>query len=99
MVIEIQLAIKSERSNFIKHSDKFNHFIYELQRCDFGPIMELCKIWMVNEPKAEFYEEEVKADRIYILLQPLRLQCNDVKTLFSYHNLYFKKYATIKINM
>lgn len=28
IVIEMQLGIKSERSRFIKYSNKFNHFIY-----------------------------------------------------------------------
>ena len=39
IVIEIQLAIKSDKSKFIQHSKVFNHFLYELERSDFGPIM------------------------------------------------------------
>ena len=39
IIVEIQLAIKSEKTKFIEYSDKFNHFIYELERSDFGAIM------------------------------------------------------------
>ena len=59
ITIEVQLAINSEKSRFIEHSDKFNHFIYELERAEFGPVMELSKIWMVNDPRSEVYEEKI----------------------------------------
>lgn len=32
VLIEMQLAIKSEKSKFIASSGKFNHYIYELAR-------------------------------------------------------------------
>ena len=32
IVVEIQLGIHTDQSNFIKLSDKFNHFLYELVR-------------------------------------------------------------------
>ena len=38
MVAEIQLAIKSDKSDFLKKSDKFSHFIYEMKRSTFGVI-------------------------------------------------------------
>ena len=38
MMIEMQLAVNSSKSNFIECSDKFNHYIYELQRSKFGPL-------------------------------------------------------------
>ena len=35
---EIQLAIKSDVSNFIKCSNNFNHYLYELARSPLGPL-------------------------------------------------------------
>ena len=52
IVVEMQLAVKSQKSKFIEHSDKFNHFIYELERAEFGPMMELCNIWMTTDSRA-----------------------------------------------
>jgi len=37
-ICEMQLAINSDQSNFIKCSNKFNHYIYELKRSIFGPL-------------------------------------------------------------
>ena len=48
----MQLAIKTEKSSFLEHSDKFNHFIYELKRGTFGPLIELSNVWMSADPRA-----------------------------------------------
>lgn len=36
-MVEIQLAIKND-SAFLNCSDKFSHFIYEMQRSFLGPV-------------------------------------------------------------
>ena len=56
----MQLAINSKKSAFIRHSEKFNHFIYELKRAQFGPITEMCKVWMASDLRADFYEEKLR---------------------------------------
>ena len=56
MLIEMQLSIATQTSKFIEFSSKFGHYIYELQRASFGPIAELCNIWMVCDKRAEFYQ-------------------------------------------
>ena len=61
----MQLAIIAQKSKFLKFSDKFNHFIYELQRAKFGPIAELCKIYMVNDPKEQFYRNKIISHHIF----------------------------------
>lgn len=38
MIVEMQLAIKSDKSKFIENSNKFNHYFYEMKRSPFGPI-------------------------------------------------------------
>ena len=52
IIVEVQLAVKSNRTKFIENSDKFNHFIYELERSNFGAVMELAKIWMTTDGRA-----------------------------------------------
>ena len=37
-IIEMQLAIKSEKTKFIVNSNKFNHYFYELKRAELGAI-------------------------------------------------------------
>lgn len=51
----MQLAIKSEKSKFIENSNKFNHYFYEMKRAQFGPLMEMCDIWISQDSRAEFY--------------------------------------------
>ena len=58
MVVEMQLAIKSEKSKFIECSYNFNHYLYELKRAQFGPIMEMCNIWINKDLKSKFYLEK-----------------------------------------
>ena len=55
MIVEIQLAIKSDKSKFIECSYNFNHYLYELKRAQFGPIMEMCSIWVNKDLKSKFY--------------------------------------------
>jgi hypothetical protein len=54
IIVEMQLAIKQEKSKFIESSNKFNHYLYELKRAKFGPIMEMCSIWMSQNLSAKF---------------------------------------------
>lgn len=54
---EVQLAINSDHSNFIKCSNKYNHFIYEVKRSIFGPISEFCSIWKSLDGRCKIYEK------------------------------------------
>ena len=38
ILCEIQLGVVSKTSEFIKCSNEFNHFLYELKRSIFGPL-------------------------------------------------------------
>lgn len=58
MVVEMQLAIKQEKSRFIECSNKFNHYLYELKRAKFGSVMEMCSIWMSQDTRAEHYKDK-----------------------------------------
>lgn len=60
MVVEMQLTIKSEKSNFIECSNKFNHYLYELKRAKFGPLTEMCCIWVNQDLRSPFYAERLK---------------------------------------
>ena len=60
MLVEMQLSIKSNKSKFIEYSSKFGHFIYEVQRSQFGPFSEMCNIWMTNDPRGSFYNTKMK---------------------------------------
>lgn len=60
MLVEMQLAVATNRSKFIDFSNKYNHVLYELSRAEFGPISELCNIWINNDVKAEFYLDQWK---------------------------------------
>ena len=59
LVIEVQLAVKTEKTPFSMNLSKFHHFIYELQRADFGPISEMCSIWMNYDIRSSFYLEKI----------------------------------------
>ena len=59
IVIEMQLGIKTDKSRFIECSDKMNHFIYELQRGIFGPLVELSNVWMAEDQRADFYHRKI----------------------------------------
>ena len=60
LLVEMQIAVNSSKSNFLDCSDKFNHYIYELQRSKFGPLTELCNIWMQCDMRADFYQKSAK---------------------------------------
>ncbi len=60
LVVEMQLAIKSDKSKFIECSYNFNHYLYELKRAQFGPIMEMCNIWINKDLKSKFYQEKIE---------------------------------------
>lgn len=38
ILVEMQLAIATNRTKFIDFSNKYNHVLYELRRAEFGPI-------------------------------------------------------------
>ena len=59
IIVEMQLAIKQDKSKFIESSNKFNHYLYELKRAKFGPIMEMCSIWMSQNLTAKFLGESI----------------------------------------
>lgn len=60
IIVEIQLAIKSEKTKFIECSYNFNHYLYELKRAKFGPIMEMCNIWVSKDLKSKYYLEKTE---------------------------------------
>ena len=51
----MQLAINVDKSRFLDCSSKFNHYLYELKRSEFGPISEMCNIWINKDPRSQFY--------------------------------------------
>ena len=58
LIVEMQLGINSDKSNFILCSDYFNHMIYELQRSLFGPLTELCNMWIYYDTRGEFFQKK-----------------------------------------
>ena len=64
ILVEIQLTIKSEKSNFIECSNKFNHYLYELKRAKFGPLTEMCCIWVNQDLRSPFYVEKFKESAV-----------------------------------
>ncbi len=54
---EIQLAVNTSQSEFMRCSNKINHFIYELERAQFGPVMEMCSVWRHCDPKSDTFEK------------------------------------------
>jgi len=50
---EVQLGVTANTSKWIKCSNKFNHYIYELGRSLFGPITELCSVWMSQDERSQ----------------------------------------------
>jgi hypothetical protein len=56
--MEVQLAINPEKSKFIQYSDHFNHFLYELERAEFGPISEMSSVWINSDNRASFYRSK-----------------------------------------
>jgi hypothetical protein len=62
ILCEIQLAVNSKTSNFIKCSNMLHHYIYELERSLFGPITELGSIWNSLDNRSKIYEQLVKEE-------------------------------------
>ena len=60
VIVEMQLVVKQEKSKFIDCSNKFAHYLYELSRAKFGPIMEMCNIWMSIYPTANFFAQKIE---------------------------------------
>jgi hypothetical protein len=52
MIVEMQLAIKTQKTKFSECANKFNHYFYEMKRAKFGPIMEMCSIWCSQDARA-----------------------------------------------
>jgi hypothetical protein len=62
ILCEVQLAVKTEASEFIKCSNTFCHYLYELERSPFGSIAELCNIWAYLDRRADTYREMIESD-------------------------------------
>ena len=60
VIVEMQLAIKQDKSKFIESSNKFNHYLYELRRAKFGPVMEMSSIWATQNLGAGFLLEKIQ---------------------------------------
>jgi hypothetical protein len=52
MIVEMQLAIKTQKTKFSECANKFNHYLYEMKRAKFGPLMEMCSIWCSQDTRA-----------------------------------------------
>lgn len=74
-ICEAQLAVNSDHSNFIKCSNKYNHFIYEVKRSIFGPISELCSIWRSLDGRCKVYEKMANSKKEQISLLSLLNSC------------------------
>jgi hypothetical protein len=62
VLCEIQLAVKARASDFIKCSNLFHHYLYELKRSHFGPLTELCSIWSSLDRKSQIYQNLLESD-------------------------------------
>jgi hypothetical protein len=60
---EIQIAVNTSQSEFMRCSNKINHFIYELERAQFGPIMEMCSVWRNCDKKAEIFAKLIEKEK------------------------------------
>ena len=60
---EIQLAVKATQSKWIQCSNMFSHYIYELGRSLFGPLTQLCSVWMSLDPRAGEYLNCIKNEK------------------------------------
>jgi len=59
VVCEIQLAVNTRKSKFIKSSNSLNHYLYEVQRSLFGPVNELCSIWRSLDVRSSHYNKNI----------------------------------------
>jgi hypothetical protein len=60
---EVQISVNTSQSDFMRCSNKINHFIYELERANFGPIMEICSVWRHCETKADIFAKIIKKEK------------------------------------
>ena len=60
LVVEMQLAIKTGKSQFLDCSSHFNHYIYELKRAQFGPLSELANIWVNLDYRGNYYVQKME---------------------------------------
>ena len=57
ILAEIQLAVIEDIDVKQSNYDRFNHFLYELKRANFGPIMESACIWSHLDQRSKFYKK------------------------------------------
>ena len=69
IIVEMQLAIKQDKSKFIDCSNKFNHYLYELQRAKFGSVMQMCSVWMSLDNRAQFYAQKKEKLNVRVKMQ------------------------------
>jgi hypothetical protein len=63
IISEIQLAVNSNKSKFLKSSNGMSHYLYEIQRSLFGPINELGSIWRNLDLRASYFDKSVSAGK------------------------------------
>jgi hypothetical protein len=49
----------------------FNHYIYELGRTLFGPLTELCSVWMSLDARANEYSYCIKNEQKQLFNEPM----------------------------
>ncbi len=57
---EVQIAVNTSQSEFMRCSNKINHFIYELERAQFGPLMEMCSVWRHCDKRADIFAKFIE---------------------------------------
>ncbi len=60
---EIQIAVNTSQNEFMRCSNKINHFIYELERAQFGPLMEMCSVWRHCDKKADIIAKFIENEK------------------------------------
>lgn len=84
---EIQLGIKSHASEFIKASNAFHHYIYELERSRFGPLSELSSIWMSFDARSNIYDRLITEEKMSpVIVQSGKGSCNCSQYLVEIEN-------------
>ena len=75
ILVEMQLAIKADKSKFIENSNTFSHYLYELQRAKFGPINEMCSIWVGKDQRSKFFIDDLDFNNTRTKTQTLQSNC------------------------
>lgn len=74
VLCEVQLGVTNKKNQWIEYSNRFNHYLYELKRSQFGPLTELCNIWKSHDVKFNIYKSiPLKA---HSLSRESRIQCS-----------------------